>query len=98
LVAAARVKATLYSKTQDRLEQAAVAVREATKLLMKAAKDASKLSAEKEARDTVGKMSKHEAKVKEMEQQVRILELEKLLNTARYTLGEMRKAGYHEEN
>jgi huntingtin-interacting protein 1-related protein len=98
LVAAARVKATLYSKTQDRLEQAALAVREATKLLVKAAKDASKLSAENQARETVGKMSKHEAKVKEMEQQVRILELEKLLGTARFTLGEMRKAGYHEDS
>ncbi|KAJ3318474.1 sla2 Src-like adaptor 2 [Boothiomyces sp. JEL0866] len=97
LVAASRVKATLYSKTQDRLEAAAVQVREATKLLVKAAKDASKLSAERDAREQVGKMSKHEAKVKEMEQQVKILELEKELQTARYTLGEMRKAGYHEE-
>ncbi|KAJ3274707.1 sla2 Src-like adaptor 2 [Terramyces sp. JEL0728] len=98
LVAASRVKATLYSKTQDRLEAAAVQVREATKLLVKAAKDASKLSAERDAREQVGKMSKHEAKVKEMEQQVKILELEKELQTARYTLGEMRKAGYHEES
>ena len=97
LVAAARVKAQAYSKTQDRLEKAAVAVREATKLVVKAAKDASKLSAENQARQEVGSMSKHEAKVKEMEQQVKILELEKSLSTARYTLGEMRKQNYHEE-
>ncbi|KAJ2992081.1 sla2 Src-like adaptor 2 [Globomyces sp. JEL0801] len=97
LVSAARVKASLYSPTQTKLETAAVAVREATKLLVKAAKDASKLSDEQNARQQVGKMSKHEAKVAEMEQQVKILELEKALGTARYTLGEMRKAGYHEE-
>ncbi|KAJ3363092.1 sla2 Src-like adaptor 2 [Kappamyces sp. JEL0680] len=97
LVAAARVKAAAYSKTQDKLEQAAVAVREATKLVVKAAKDASKLSAESQARQEIGSMSKHEAKVKEMEQQVKILELEKALSTARFTLGEMRKQNYHEE-
>eukprot|EP00842_Homolaphlyctis_polyrhiza_P003853 jgi/Hompol1/4469/HPOL_007123-RA len=97
LVAASRVKAIPFSKTQDRLEEAALAVREATKLLVKAAKDASKMSAEQRARAEVGKMTKHEAKVKEMEQQVRILELEKDLQTARYRLGEMRKAGYHED-
>jgi hypothetical protein len=97
LVAAARVKATLYSKTQERLEQAAVVVREATKLLVKAAKDAARIVEESEVLVTVGRMSKHEAKVKEMEQQVRILELEKLLGTARFALGEMRKAGYHQE-
>jgi hypothetical protein len=97
LVAAARVKATAYSKTQDRLEKAAVSVREATKLVVKAAKDASKLDAESQAKTQVGSMSKHEAKVMEMEQQVKILELEKSLSTARYTLGEMRKQNYHEE-
>lgn len=97
LVAAARVKATAYSKTQERLEKAAVSVREATKLVVKAAKDASKVSAENQARQELGSMSKHEAKVKEMEQQVKILELEKALSTARYTLGEMRKQNYHEE-
>ena len=95
LVAASRVKSIPFSKTQDRLEEAAQAVREATKLLVKAAKDASKLSAEKKAKEEVQNMTKHEAKVKEMEQQVKILELEKNLQTARYQLGEMRKQGYH---
>ena len=97
LVAASRVKASQFSKTQSRLESAAIAVREATKLLVKAAKDAAKMSAEQEARTQVAAMSKHEAKVKEMEQQVKILELEKALQTARYQLGEMRKQGYHQE-
>lgn len=97
LVAASRVKAKLHSKTQDRLEAAAVAVREATKLLVKAAKDAAKVVAEHQAKTQVVSLSKHEAKVKEMEQQVKILELEKNLQTARYQLGEMRKQGYQAE-
>jgi hypothetical protein len=96
LVAAARVKATLYSKTQQKLEQAATAVRNATKLLVSAVEQNSKLDQQKTI-DEVGAMSKHEAKVKEMEQQVKILELEKLLRDARFRLGAMRKAGYHEE-
>ncbi|KAI8903284.1 ANTH domain-containing protein [Gorgonomyces haynaldii] len=97
LVAASRVKAVQYSKTQDRLESAAQSVREAVKLLVKAAKDAAKLQSESLAREQVQSMSKHEAKVKEMEQQVKILQLEKELQTARYQLGEMRKQGYHAE-
>lgn len=95
LVAASRVKAE-PGKTQYRLEDAAAAVREATKLLVKAAKSAAQVKADDEARRGVGQMGKHEAKVKEMEQQVRILELEKSLSTARYTLGEMRKQAYRE--
>jgi len=42
LVAASRVKAVSFSKTQDKLEMASVAVRKATQALVKAAKDASK--------------------------------------------------------
>ncbi|KAI8923771.1 I/LWEQ domain-containing protein [Entophlyctis helioformis] len=97
LVAAARVKAVPLSKTHDRLEEAASAVREATKLLVRAAKDAAKLSAESRARGEISQMSKHEAKIREMQQQVRILELEKELSTARFQLGEMRRQGYHED-
>jgi hypothetical protein len=41
-------------------------------------------------------MAKHEIKIKEMEQQVNILLLEKELSTARYTLGEIRKQTYKE--
>ncbi|KAI8853089.1 I/LWEQ domain-containing protein [Chytridium lagenaria] len=96
LVAASRVKAVPFSKLQDRLEDAAIAVREATKLLVKAARDAAKLKAEEQARDEIGKMGRHEMKIKEMEQQVKILELEKELNQARYKLGEIRKQGYAE--
>jgi huntingtin-interacting protein 1-related protein len=95
LVAAARVKAVQFSKAQDKLEEAAVAVREATKLLVKAAKDAAKLVSEQVARDEIGKMGQHEMKIKEMEQQVKILELEKELSQARFKLGEIRKSSYN---
>ena len=97
LVAASRVKADQHSKTQDRLEDAAKAVREATKLLVKAAKEAAALTAENQAREEIRLLSKHDAKVKEMEQSVLILELEKKLQIARYQLGEMRRQGYHQE-
>jgi DNA polymerase IIIc chi subunit len=42
-------------------------------------------------------MPSHEFKVREMEQQVEILKLEKDLGAARRRLGEMRRAGYHQE-
>ncbi len=96
LVAASRVKAIPFSKTQDKLEEAAVAVREATKLLVKAAKAAAQASAESQIQDEIKKMGSHQFKVVEMEQQVKILELEKELNNARYKLAGIRKAGYSE--
>jgi len=40
-------------------------------------------------------MPVHEFKVREMEQQVEILKLEKELGGARHRLGAMRRAGYH---
>ncbi len=40
----------------------------------------------------------HEFKVREMEQQVEILKLEKTLGAARHKLGQMRRAGYHTED
>ena len=94
LVAASRVKAVPFSQTQDRLESAAVSVREATALLVKAAKSASKSIAEAKALSEVQKFGRHEYKVQEMEAQVTILEIEKALQTARYKLGEIRKSGY----
>lgn len=97
LVAASRVKSVPFSKTQDKLEAAAVAVREATSLLVKAAKAASLQSAEQRAQDEIRSLGRHEFKVKEMEQQVRILEIEKELQTARYKLAGIRKSGYNPE-
>lgn len=92
LVAASRVKASLMSKTQERLELAARAVTEACKALVRQVKA---ISARQDGSDEVDYkgMAAHEFKVKEMEQQVEILKLEKDLNTARKTLGAMRRAG-----
>ncbi|KZO95904.1 ANTH-domain-containing protein [Calocera viscosa TUFC12733] len=96
LVAASRVKASLMSKTQERLELAARAVTEACKALVKQVKA---ISAQKLNEETVdyAKMAVHEFKVAEMEQQVEILKLEKDLTAARHRLGAMRRAGYHTE-
>lgn len=96
LVAASRVKASNFSKTQDKLEMASVAVRKATQALVKAAKEASKKASEDKAFDDIRNMGYHELKVAEMEQQVKILELERDLTTARQKLAEMRKATYQE--
>ncbi|KAJ5538007.1 hypothetical protein N7494_007486 [Penicillium frequentans] len=81
LVAASRVKATFMSKTQDRLETAS---------------KAEKHSGDNEAEDYTT-LSSHEFKVREMEQQVEILQLENNLARARTRLGEMRKISYQEE-
>ncbi|EJD51962.1 cytoskeleton assembly control protein [Auricularia subglabra TFB-10046 SS5] len=96
LVAASRVKANLMSKTQDRLELAAKAVTEACKALVRQVKaiTAKQLEAEDFHPD---QWAPHEFKVREMEQQVEILRLEKELGAARKRLGELRRAGYHAE-
>ncbi|KAL7753755.1 sla2 Src-like adaptor 2 [Sorochytrium milnesiophthora] len=96
LMAASRVKAIQGSKTQDQLEVAATAVTNASKLLVRAAKEASrKAQEEREAGVDYKKLSAHELKTQEMEQKVMILTLEKDLAAARSKLAEMRRVGYH---
>lgn len=72
LVAASRVKATFMSKTQDRLETASKAVGAACRALVRQVQDIIK---EQNREDTEAedytKLSSHEFKVREMEQQVR---------------------------
>ena len=94
LVAASRVKASLMSKTQDRLELAAKAVTEACKALVKQVKA---IAAKEIGQEDVDykNMANLEFKRREMEQQVEILKLEKDLGAARRRLGAMRRAGYH---
>ncbi|KAJ5738330.1 hypothetical protein N7493_001485 [Penicillium malachiteum] len=98
LVAASRVKATFMSKTQDRLETASKAVGAACRALVRQVQAIIK---EKHRDDTDAedytKLSSHEFKVREMEQQVEILQLENNLARARTRLGEMRKISYQEE-
>ncbi|KAL1963805.1 hypothetical protein VTN77DRAFT_7871 [Rasamsonia byssochlamydoides] len=98
LVAASRVKATFMSKTQDRLETASKAVGAACRSLVRQVQDiiAEKNKDDSEAID-YSKLSGHEFKVREMEQQVEILQLENALARARTRLGEMRKISYQEE-
>ncbi|KAL4930217.1 putative cytoskeleton assembly control protein Sla2 [Aspergillus undulatus] len=98
LVAASRVKATFMSKTQDRLETASKAVGAACRALVRQVQDiiAEKNRDENEAVD-YSKLSSHEFKVQEMEQQVEILQLENALARARTRLGEMRKISYQED-
>ncbi|KAF8323279.1 ANTH-domain-containing protein [Clavulina sp. PMI_390] len=93
LVAASRVKASFMSKTQDKLEAAAKAVTDACKMLVRQVKDISAKQTEDEHVD-IG-ANAHEFKVREMEQQVEILKLEKELGAARRRLGILRRAGYH---
>ncbi|KAI5292616.1 sla2 Src-like adaptor 2, partial [Ascosphaera acerosa] len=98
LVAASRVKASFMSKTQDRLEEASKAVGVACRTLVRQVQD---IIAEKNKNtaETVDytKLSGHEFKVREMEQQVEILQLENALAQARSRLGEMRKISYQED-
>lgn len=73
LVAASRVKATFMSKTQDRLETASKAVGAACRALVRQVQEiiAEKHQGDNEAEDYT-KLSSHEFKVREMEQQVRV--------------------------
>ncbi|BEI82406.1 hypothetical protein CcaverHIS002_0302740 [Cutaneotrichosporon cavernicola] len=97
LVAASRVKANLMSRAQQNLELASKAVTDACKALVRQVKV---VSNQAEADDMVNyaAMASHEFKTREMEQQVEILTLEKKLGAARRRLGEMRRAGYHQED
>lgn len=74
LVAASRVKATFMSKTQDRLERASKAVGAACRSLVRQVQEiiAEKHRDEGDAID-YSKLSGHEFKVREMEQQVSLL-------------------------
>lgn len=95
LVAASRVKAAFMSKTQDKLEAAAKAVTDACKTLVRQVREISAKQTEAEDdRVNIG-ANAHEFKVREMEQQVEILKLEKDLGAARRRLGILRRSGYH---
>ncbi|KAJ8083718.1 sla2 Src-like adaptor 2 [Marasmius tenuissimus] len=97
LVAASRVKANLMSKTQERLEEAAKAVTNACKALVRQVKAVAAKQMEDEEDVDYKNMAVLEFKKREMEQQVEIVKLEKELTVARKRLGEMRRAGYHTE-
>ncbi len=98
LVAASRVKANFGSRTQDRLEEASKAVGRACRSLVKQVQDIISQRNKEEGEEVdYGALSGHEFKVREMEQQVEILQLENNLAQARQRLGEMRKISYQED-
>lgn len=73
LVAASRVKANFGSRTQDHLEEASKAVGKACRSLVRQVQDIIAQRNKEEGEDVdYGKLSGHEFKVREMEQQVRL--------------------------
>ncbi|KAK3679612.1 sla2 Src-like adaptor 2 [Vermiconidia calcicola] len=98
LVAASRVKATFMSKTQERLEQCSKAVTGACRGLVRQVQQIIESRQKEEGEDVdYSALSGHDFKVRQMEQQVEILQLENALSSARHRLGEMRKISYQEE-
>ncbi|KAF8470120.1 ANTH domain-containing protein [Kalaharituber pfeilii] len=101
LVAASRVKAAFASSSQEKLEMASKAVTGACRNLVKQVQEIIKERNREDGgeltADDYAKMNSHEFKVREMEQQVEILQLENALQQARIRLGEMRKVSYAEQ-
>jgi hypothetical protein len=85
------------SKTQERLEGASRAVTAACRSLVRQVQEIIAQRDLGETQEDYTKLSSHELKTQEMEQQVEILKLENSLNAARRQLGEMRKLSYQEE-
>ncbi|PSS03266.1 ANTH domain-domain-containing protein [Coniella lustricola] len=97
LVAASRVKAGFMSKNQENLEQASKAVGAACRALVRQVQAMIKDRMGEDEQVDYAKLGTHEFKVREMEQQVEILQLENALGAARRRLGEMRKISYQED-
>ncbi|KAI3327278.1 ANTH domain-containing protein [Xylariaceae sp. AK1471] len=97
LVAASRVKAGFMSKSQEGLEQASKAVGAACRSLVRQVQNMIKDRNQEDEAVDYSKLGAHEFKVREMEQQVEILQLENALSSARHRLGEMRKISYQED-
>ncbi|KAI8980843.1 ANTH domain-containing protein [Pilobolus umbonatus] len=98
LVSASRVKSSFMSRTQERLEMAAKAVKDAAAELVKQVKGlVSQQNKSDDLSIDFNKLSVHEFKRREMEQQVKILKLDSELTNARRVLAEMRRSGYHTE-
>ncbi|KAG5437413.1 hypothetical protein PCANB_000844 [Pneumocystis canis] len=97
LVAASRVKAKFMSKTQQMLEDASKNVSYACKILVKKVQDIVAIRSQEDERCDYTKLTLHEFKMREMEQQVEILKLENELANSRKKLGEMRKISYYRE-
>ncbi|EMC97884.1 hypothetical protein BAUCODRAFT_67645 [Baudoinia panamericana UAMH 10762] len=99
LVAASRVKASFMSKSQERLEESSKAVTNACRSLVRQVQKIIE-NRQRDGEEDVdyAKLSGHDFKVRQMEQQVEILQLENSLSAARHRLGEMRKISYQDED
>jgi talin len=94
LVVASTVKADPNSQSQLRLKDAASKVAHATQSLVDAARTAAKWEEEKETQGNQEAYALPNSKIREMEQQMAILRLEKELQKAREGLAKQRKEEY----
>jgi len=94
LVFASRTKADPLSQTQQKLTAAAKSVATATKQLVDAAKSAAEVQKEQEEKPNFEDIGENEKKKLQLEQQAKILKLQKELESAQTTLGKMRKEEY----
>ncbi|KAG7101244.1 Endocytosis protein end4 like [Verticillium longisporum] len=85
------------SKSQENLESASKAVGAACRALVRQVQSMIKDRQQDEEQVDYSKLGAHEFKVREMEQQVEIKQLENALAAARHRLGEMRKISYQED-
>ncbi|KAI5300636.1 sla2 Src-like adaptor 2 [Ascosphaera atra] len=98
LVAASRVKASYMSNKQSLLEDASRTVSMACRGLVRQVKNYLEEETKSEgAALDYASLSAHDLKVREMEQQVEILQLENSLAKARMSLGELRKISYRDD-
>lgn len=93
LVVASRVKAPRSSQNLQELTQASRNVTQSTGVVVATAKDASQRLEEGQDIDFT-KLSLHQAKTKEMEVQVKVLELEQALQVERMKLSSLRRQNY----
>ncbi|XP_076107362.1 huntingtin-interacting protein 1-like isoform X4 [Mytilus galloprovincialis] len=93
LVVASKVKADRRSKKLTSLSEASKGVTENTGKVVGSAREGSQIIEERGLMD-FSKLSLMQTKKNEMQSQVRVLELEKELETERYKLGEIRKKHY----
>ncbi|CAF1396130.1 unnamed protein product [Adineta steineri] len=93
LVAASNVKADRESKNREALSQASKAVNSSTAQVVATAKNCAAIIEEKSTMD-FSSLSLHQTKRKEMDAQVKVLELEKALEQAKKQLYTLRKQHY----
>ncbi|XP_062614354.1 huntingtin-interacting protein 1-like isoform X3 [Saccostrea cucullata] len=93
LVVASKVKADRKSKKLSELSEASKGVSSCTGKVVGSAREAAQIIEEQSLMDFT-KLNLMQAKKEEMQSQVRVLELEKELETERYKLGQVRKRHY----